>query len=212
MGILFDMDGVIADTNPFHKITIQQFCAQHGIEATDSFLEEKVYGRVNKEWIPELFGAITTAESEKLADEKEALFREIYAPHLKAVDGLQDFLRLLQDHQISAAIATSAPLENAEFILQGLHISHFFGAVLHSAHVEQGKPHPEIYLKAAAALDKKPADCIVIEDSISGVLAGKAANCKVIGVTTTHTREELGAIDMGIDDFIGLTLSDLKNL
>ncbi len=212
MGILFDMDGVIADTNPFHKITIQQFCAQHGIEATDSFLEEKVYGRVNKEWIPELFGAITTAESEKLADEKEALFREIYASHLKAVDGLLDFLSLLQQHSISAAIATSAPLENAEFILSGLNISHFFDAVLHSAHVEQGKPHPEIYLKAAAALGEKPTDCIVIEDSISGVLAGKAAACKVIGVTTTHTREELGAIDLGIDDFVGLSLSDLKKL
>ena len=212
MGILFDMDGVIADTNPFHKITIQQFCAQHGIEATDSFLEEKVYGRVNKEWIPELFGAITTAESEKLADEKEALFRKIYASHLKAVDGLLDFLTLLAQNNISTAIATSAPWENAEFILSGLNISHFFDAVLHSAHVEQGKPHPEIYLKAAAALGKKPTDCIVIEDSISGVLAGKAATCKVIGVTTTHTRAELGAIDMGIDDFVGLGLSDLKNL
>lgn len=212
MGILFDMDGVIADTNPFHKITIQQFCTQHGIETTDSFLEEKVYGRVNKEWIPELFGAITTAESEKLADEKEALFREIYAPHLAALEGLLDFLRLLQDNRISAAIATSAPLENATFILSGLNISHFFDAVLHSAHVEQGKPHPEIYLKAAAALGQKPVDCIVIEDSISGVLAGKAAHCKVIGVTTTHTREELGAIDMGIDNFVGLSLSDLKNL
>ena len=212
MGILFDMDGVIADTNPFHKLSIQQFCQQHGISTTDDFLEEKVFGRVNKEWIPALFGSITDSECKRLADEKEKLFRDIYAEHVRAVDGLFSFLSLLKENGVKAAVATSAPKENADFILGRLKISHFFEAVLHSANVEHGKPHPQIYLKAAAALGIAPTACIVIEDSISGVLAGKAAMCKVIGITTTHTREELGRIDLGIDNFEGLNLEKLKGL
>lgn len=212
MGILFDMDGVIADTNPFHKTSIQQFCTRHGIDASDAFLKEKVYGRVNKEWIPNLFGALNAEKVKALADEKEQLFREIYAPHLRAVDGLIEFLQLLQKNGVKAAVATSAPLENADFILDGLNIRKYFDAVLHSADVEKGKPHPEIYLKAAAALGKLPTECIVIEDSISGVQAGKAAGSKVIGITTTHEGVEFGSIDLVINDFIGLGMAKLTTL
>lgn len=212
MGILFDMDGVIADTNPFHKISIQQFCTRHGIETTDAFLRDKVYGRVNKEWIPNLFGALEVSEIEKLAAEKEQLFRELYAPHLQAVEGLVDFLRMLQKHKIKAAVATSAPLENADFILDGLNIRSYFQAVLHSADVERGKPDPEIYLKAAEALDEDAEDCIVIEDSISGVQAGKAAGAKVIAITTTHEAAEFGPVNLVIENFKGLWREDLLML
>lgn len=212
MGILFDMDGVIADTNPFHKISIQQFCTRHGIEASDEFLREKVYGRVNKEWIPNLFGALKASEIEKLAAEKEQLFRELYAPHLQAVEGLVDFLRMLQKYQIKAAIATSAPLENADFILDGLNIRNYFQAVLHSADVDRGKPDPEIYLKAADALDEYPEDCIVIEDSISGVQAGIAAGAKVIAITTTHESGEFDPVSLVIEDFKGLGIDHLRTL
>lgn len=209
MGILFDMDGVIADTNPFHKVSIQQFCVRHGIEASDEFLREKVYGRVNKEWIPNLFGELASTEIEKLAAEKEQLFRELYAPHLQAVEGLIEFLQRLQKHQIKAAVATSAPLENADFILDGLNIRSYFQAILHSADVERGKPDPEIYLKAADALDEYAEDCIVIEDSISGVQAGKAAGAKVIAITTTHDADEFGPVSLVIENFKGLWVDDL---
>ncbi|NRB53504.1 MAG: HAD family phosphatase [Saprospiraceae bacterium] len=212
MGVLFDMDGVIADTNPFHKISIQEFCRRHQIEASDDFLREKVYGRVNREWIPNLFGKLSITEVETLAAEKEQLFRELYAPHLKPVEGLLDFLQMLQENKIKAAVATSAPFENAEFILSGLEISHYFQAVLHSADVEQGKPHPEIYLKAAAALNESPANCIVIEDSIAGVQAGRAAGCKVIAITTTHQAEEFDPVEKVIADFAGLGVEQLEKL
>lgn len=212
MGILFDMDGVIADTNPYHKISIQQFCTRHGIEASDKFLKEKVYGRVNKEWIPNLFGALQAAEIEQLAAEKEQLFRELYAPHLQAVEGLVDFLQLLQKHKIKAAVATSAPLENADFILDGLNIRSYFQAVLHSADVDRGKPDPEIYLKAAAALNEYPEDCIVIEDSIAGVQAGIAAGARVIAITTTHEADEFDPVSLVIEDFNGLGIDYLLTL
>jgi beta-phosphoglucomutase-like phosphatase (HAD superfamily) len=70
--------------------------------------------------------------------------------------------------------------------------------------VSKGKPNPEIYLKSAAALNFKPENCIVFEDSLSGVAAGKAAGCKVVGITTTHTPEELHQTDFIINNFEGL--------
>jgi HAD superfamily hydrolase (TIGR01509 family) len=166
-------------------------------------LREKIYGRANKDWIPNLFGEIPEKLRQEYADEKEALFREIYHD-IKPLDGLVDFLKLLDESGIKRAIATSAPRANVDFTLTKTHITPYFNVILDEAFVSIGKPHPEIYLKSAAALGMAPADCIVIEDSISGVKAGKAAGCKVIGVTTTHSEEELAGIDMVIRDFVGL--------
>jgi len=210
-GALFDMDGVIADTNAFHKQAIKVFCEKHELDVSDDFLEKKVYGRINREWIPELFGELSDAEVEQLADEKEALFREIYAPHLQPVAGLEDFLKHLQEVGVKAIVATSAPGENADFILDGLQIRHYFEGALNSSHVTHGKPHPEMYQKAAAKLNLAPEACLVFEDSLSGVQSGKNAGCKVVGLTTTHTAEELGDADWVLDDFKGLTMKHFQN-
>jgi HAD superfamily hydrolase (TIGR01509 family) len=201
--ILFDMDGVIVDSNPTHTIALKQFCLKHGYNLTEQHLREKIYGRANKDWIPNLFGEIPEKLRQEYADEKEALFREIYHD-IKPLDGLVDFLKLLDEAGIKRAIATSAPRANVDFTLSKTHTASYFKVILDEAVVSIGKPHPEIYLKSAAALGMAPADCIVIEDSISGVKAGKAAGCKVIGVTTTHSEEELAGIDMVIRDFVGL--------
>lgn len=212
IGLLFDMDGVIAHTNPHHKSVIKNFCKQYDIEVTDEFLEQKVYGRTNKEWIPEVFGNITDSRIERLADEKELLFREQYKPDLKPVDGLLTFLEAMQTSNVPMVVGTSAPYENADFILSGLHIQEYFAAVLSSADVTIGKPHPDIYLKAAKAINLDPANCVVLEDSLAGVQAGKAAGAKVIGITTTHTENELSNCDLVIHDFKNLSYSAIKAL
>jgi len=209
-GALFDMDGVIADTNTFHKQAIKVFCEKHNLDVTDDFLEKKVYGRINREWIPELFGELSNAEIEKLADEKEALFREIYHPHLQAVSGLENFLKHLQEQNIKAIVATSAPGENADSILDGLQIRHYFQGALDSSHVTHGKPHPEMYQKAAAELNLAPEVCLVFEDSLSGVQSGKNAGCSVVGLTTTHTAAELSDADWVLDDFTNLTMTHFQ--
>lgn len=200
---LFDMDGVIVDSNPTHTIALKQFCLKHGFHLTDEQLREKIYGRANKDWIPNLFGDIPEKLRIEYADEKEALFREIYHD-IKPVDGLMDFLDLLNKQDIKRAIATSAPRANVDFTLSKTGTEKYFDTILDEAFVTTGKPHPEIYLKSAAAVGLPPEQCIVIEDSISGVKAGKAAGCKVIGITTTHTPEEMAGIDMAIADFVGL--------
>jgi HAD superfamily hydrolase (TIGR01509 family) len=110
----------------------------------------------------------------------------------------------MQQEQIPRAIATSAPRANVDFTLEKTHIGKFFDTILDESFVTNGKPEPEIYLKTAAALGFDPAKCIVFEDSLSGVEAGKAAGCKVIGITTTHSHEELRKCNLVVENFIGL--------
>lgn len=202
--ILFDMDGVIIDSNPFHKIALKEFCKQHGYELTDEELRLKIYGRTNKDWIPNLFGKLPPELVAQYGEEKEAMFRQIYKNDIKLVDGLREFLDSLEVSGIPRAIATSAPRSNVDFTLQCTNTGKYFKTILDEAFVTRGKPDPEIYLKSAAALGFDPGDCVVFEDSLSGVAAGKRAGCKVVGITTTHTPEELHETDFIITDFKGL--------
>jgi beta-phosphoglucomutase len=206
---LFDMDGVIVDSNPVHKIALKQFCRQHGHDLTEEQLREKIYGRTNKDWIPNVFGAISKELARQYADEKEALFRELYRKDIAPLTGLLSFLDQSEQLGVPKAIATSAPRENVDFTLSLTGTEKYFSTILDESFVTRGKPDPEIYLKTAAALGFDPAQCIVFEDSLSGVLAGKAAGCKVVGVATTHTPEELRETDLVIHDFTEITVAAL---
>jgi HAD superfamily hydrolase (TIGR01509 family) len=200
---IFDMDGVIVDSNPYHKIALKQFCEQHGHHLTEEELRNKIYGRTNKEWIMNLFGELAPEVVAKYSQEKEALYRQLFEKDIRPVKGLIRFLEALDVDQIPRAIGTSAPRSNVDFTLSRTGTTRFFTTILDESYVSHGKPNPEIYLKVAQALNLPPEQCIVIEDSLSGVTAGKRAGAKVIGITTTHTEKEL-ATDLIINDFEGL--------
>lgn len=214
IAILFDMDGVIVDTNPYHKIAIQQFCTKYDRPLDEATLQQKIYGRTNRDWITNLFGTLTEQQLQAYADEKEEFFRTLYEPHIKPVTGLLNFLDLLVANSIPCAIATSAPLENVDFILNKTGLRKYFDTILYDKMVTHGKPNPEIYLKAAAALGFPNNQCIVIEDALSGVTAGRKSGSKVIGITTTHSAAELSEADFVMNDFNELTipvLTAIKN-
>ena len=201
---IFDMDGVLVDSNPIHKIALKQFCKKHGYDLSETDLREKIYGRTNRDWLLNLFGNLNEETIRAYAEEKEALFRELYVD-IKPLDGLHSFLKKLDANGIPLAIATSAPRANVDFTISKTGITHFFPIILDDSFVTKGKPDPQIYLKSAAALGMPPGQCVVFEDSLSGVMAAKRAGCKVVGVTTTHTREELTETDLNIDNFEFLT-------
>src|SRR5258708_19466857 len=89
---IFDMDGVIVDTNPYHKISLRQFAANYGYSLSEEELIKKIYGRTNKEWIPNLFGrSLSVEEVQMFGEEKEKLFRDLYEQDIKEVAGLTRF-------------------------------------------------------------------------------------------------------------------------
>lgn len=124
-------------------------------------------------------------------------------------EGLLSFLESLKSNRISIALATSAPRENIDFVFDNLHIGHFFDAVVDESQVSRGKPDPEVYLKAAEALELNPEQCIVVEDSIPGIMAGAAAGMAVVAITTTHGRDEFKHADLVIDTFKELDIERL---
>jgi HAD superfamily hydrolase (TIGR01509 family) len=210
--VIFDMDGVMVHSNPHHKIAIQKFCLAHGIELNELTFLNKIYGRTNRDWIKNVFGDLTDEQANAYAMEKEAHFREIYEPYITPVHGLVAFLDLLVANNIPRAIATSAPPENVDFVLDKTRLRKYFEIILDERVVTHGKPNPEIYLKTAKALGFPNDKCIVIEDSLSGVTAARRSGSKVIGITTTHTPEELKETNLVIQDFTELTIAKLKAL
>ncbi len=206
--VIFDMDGVIADTNPHHQIAWRKYYEQHGRTLSDAEFVEHVSGKHNRDILGHLFPhkSVDVADFDRLAHEKEALFREIYAPDVVAVPGLFDFLTLLKEQGIKMAVATSAPVENLDFVMDALELRQFFDALLHEKLVTRPKPDPEIYLKAMAMLGVTSEESIVFEDSMTGIRAGRAAGARVIGVATTHSVDELAHVTNDvITDFTEMT-------
>ena len=206
------MDGVLVDSNPYHKVALVEFCARYGHTLSETELLEKVYGRTNKEWLTNLFGPLTPAQLAQYTEEKESLYRQLHQPYIEPVKGLIRFLEMLEEKNIPKAIGTSAPRGNVDFILGSTATANYFPHILHDTFVTRGKPDPEIYLKAIDTLKMPAAQCIVIEDSLSGIAAGKASGAKVIGITTTHTREEMPHTDWVINDFDDLDLAILERI
>jgi HAD superfamily hydrolase (TIGR01509 family) len=208
---VFDMDGVIVDTNPYHKITLRQFAEKYGYQLSEEELLKKIYGRTNKEWIPNLFGrALSSTEVAAFGEEKEKMFRDLYKNDMKPLAGLREFLDRMDELKIPSAIGTSAPRANLDFILDELGLRKYFPITLDEADVTHGKPNPEVYIKCAARLNMPPAQCIVFEDSLSGIASARAAGCPVVGCATTHTAQEL-ATKVTIRDFTEMSPSEIIN-
>ena len=215
-GVIFDMDGVLLNNVEYHLEAFRLFGLEQGKNLTREDVS-KVFGRKNADMLSSLLDReLTPAEVQKYEGRKEEFYRELIKPTLKetVVDGLFEFLDHLNRNGWKKAVATSGPMENVKFVLEGLGMEGTFDALITSENVRNGKPHPEAFLKAAAALDLRPELCFVIEDSFSGVMAGMSSGGKTIALSTTHTREELLSLnpDLILDDFVNLTVERLTSL
>ncbi len=198
---IFDMDGVLVVNMHVHELAFYEFGKRHGVEITREFFYEKICGNTNQRIMPMIFGAISEEEIERLSSEKETIYRELYTPQLELAKGLQFFLDKLYAQQIPMAIASNAPVENVEFVVNALGLEKYFQIILHVASVAKPKPAPDMFLKAAELMGTKPANCVVFEDAPSGIRSAKEAGMKTVALLTTHTKEEFASVDRFIDHF-----------
>jgi HAD superfamily hydrolase (TIGR01509 family) len=211
--VLFDMDGVICDTNPYHAQAWKAFLLKYGIEATDAEFAEHMYGKSNSYILQYFFKRPFVGEEfERMEFEKELTFRQVYEPYVAPVAGLVEFITDLHQHQAPMGIGTSAPLENMDLILSKVPIRAYMGSLLASQHVSKHKPDPEVYLRSAQNLGVSTDQCVVFEDSVSGVMAAKNANMKVVGVLTTYQPHELPPCDAYVKDYQDITATDVMRL
>lgn len=211
--LLFDMNGVLVDDMAFHERAWIALAARHGKELTLDEFRQKLSGRRNRDNLHYLFGdALTASEIRAYEAEKEEAYRAAFRPHLAPLPGLLDLLDAARAAGLGIAVATSAPPENIDFVLDGLDLRRRFDAVVGEAEVKRSKPDPEIYLAAASRLGLAPGQCIVFEDSLAGIASGKAAGMPVVGITTTHIAGELVGCALVVADFRGLTVAALERL
>ena len=211
--VIFDMDGVIAHTNPHHTEAFKQFFDKYGVAYTIEEFEDHMYGKHN-DYIMRYFfkRLLDDAEVKRLGEEKESLFREIYADHVAPIEGLLQFLDALKTAGYRVGVATSAPRANLDFIIDKLSIRMYMESVLSSEDVTAHKPDPQIYLKSANRLNVEPRNCIVFEDSHSGVSAARNAGAAVVGVLTSHTADELPPCERYIHDYREIGVDDIGQL
>jgi len=199
LALILDMDGVIIHSNPLHRTAWEQYSRRFGIETTEE-MHQRMYGRRNDDIVRDFFGAqLTIQRVHEHGAAKERLYRELMRPVMKdsLVPGVVDFLARHAGHPL--AMATSAEPENVEFLLDGANLRRYFRAVVDGHQVRDPKPHPEIYLKAAALLERSPSHCVAFEDSYAGVESARRAGMTVVGLQTTH--DELPGADLLIRDF-----------
>lgn len=207
--IIFDMDGVIVDDEKFKQQAWVEYCKRHGLDLTESEIKNKFTGRTARENFNYLYKrTLTEEELEKYHNEKVGITIELSKGKLKLVDGLQELLNVILSNHIKMAVATSSRRFYFDFIMDTFTLRKYFLVTLTADDIRKGKPDPEIYLKAAEMLHVQPVDCIVFEDSISGIKAGKAAGMKVIAIATTHTPKELTIADMVINNFREISVKD----
>ena len=185
LAVLFDLDGTLVDNMPFHVQAWLSMARSLGIALTEERFEREFSGRRNEEILPALLGRpVPPEELTRLADEKEAHYRALYAPHLAPVRGTRALLERLRGAGLGLAVASSAPRVNRAFVLDGLGLRPFFAHEVGAEHVTRGKPAPDLFLAAARALGVEPAACVVVEDAINGILAARAAGMSAVGITT----------------------------
>ena len=211
-GIIFDMDGTMVDNMMVHHRAWQHQLSTLGLEMHIDEVKQKIHG-VNTEILKRLFGdRFSQEEMIKISAEKEEAYRKIFLPDLKLIDGLAEFLEAAHAAELPMAIGSAAPPENVNFVLDNLDLRKYFKSIFHSKNVSKGKPHPEVYLSAAAGMNLNVKDCVVFEDSIVGAETAENAGCATVILTTTHEAEEFERftnVRRFMKDFSGFSFAEM---
>lgn len=215
---IFDMDGTLVDNTPFHIRAFEIFCERYNVSDWKEKLGE-VYGMGNDDILRILLPAELIREKgiEALAEEKEGIYREIYAPDIHPLAGLETLLERLRDAGIRCAVGSSGCKTNVDFVLEKCRIGDFFEARISGDMVSRCKPDPDIYLAAASALHVPTPACLVFEDAKAGIESARRAGAgRIVALATTLPVEELTPepnVDLIIPDYRWLLgARTLKNL
>lgn len=214
-GLIFDMDGTLIQNMPYHMKAFNILAERLGYQMLQP-VTNKFYGRHNDEifraiapqWVIDKYGL------QYLSDEKEAIYRELYAGNIRLTDGLEELIADARSNGVKCYIGSAGPRVNLELIWNGAELDGKIDGYICGDDVVNFKPHPEIFLKSCEGMGLSPEDCVVFEDAISGIKAGWAAGCKVVALSTTATAETLAAdgVEHIVPNFEGMTIASLEKM
>jgi HAD superfamily hydrolase (TIGR01509 family) len=205
--LIFDMDGVIIDSEPIHIQLTVDVLKDVGVTPQDDEIYEFIGVRNEEMWetLKKRHG-INESIEQLMARQKAYKMERFINNKLEPIDGVLDLLRAAKRKGLSIALATSSPRYFAKYILKAVKAAVFFDELVTADEVSNGKPDPEIYLKAASALGVLPEECLVIEDAYYGILAAKKAGMKCIGFKNPNS----GNQDTSMADYVVTSLQDIN--
>jgi len=212
--VIFDMDGVLIDSEPFHLDVNEKIFENLGINLSeDEYLSfigtthkdmwTTIKNRYNlPQGVPELVNMQISGNIEYIKNEE-----------IEEINGITNLLSRINSENIKIGIASSSPTEVIELVTNKLGIRDYFSSIVGGEKIKKGKPAPDIFLKAAKCLNAKPSDCIVIEDSKNGVQAAKTAGMKCVGFKNPNSgNQDLTKSDLIIYNYDSLNVKTLRRL
>lgn len=211
LALLWDMDGTIINSKISHFITFKETLEKHGY-TLDRDVFDANFGRNNQTILPLFLGFDPNpALMESIIQEKEEAFRQIAPKKSTLIPGVKTWIESAKSMHIPQAVTSSAGIENIKTLLSSFKLLSYFEAIFPGDDLP-AKPEPDLFLKAAAALNKVAEHCLVIEDSPAGVKAARNAGMLSIAVTTTFSHSELSHAELVLPDFTTPLKDVLRNL
>lgn len=214
--LIFDMDGVLVDSNPFHVEKWIALLEEHRIRFDADELPDQILGKRNDAIFRMFFGeGLSADDRRRLNEELEATFRRAFAPHARPLAGLRELIEECHAARLPMAVASSAMAKNVEFVVDALGFRPYFKLLVSGDEVHHPKPDPEIYVKTASRLNLEPRVCVAFEDSYVGIEAAKRAGIKCVAVASTFPLEDLKSrtgADACVKGFGELNLKRLREL
>ncbi|MGB2515258.1 MAG: HAD family hydrolase [Flavobacteriaceae bacterium] len=211
--LIFDMDGTLVDNMHYHHDAWMQFIdeKQLGIDA-ETFERDYHKGTI-VEVMARFFPHLKSEEALRaVGNEKEILYRDTFGSLLQPLPGLHSFFEYLKAKDIPLGLATMGDQNNLDMTLKQLKIETYFHSTTGGDQVTKGKPHPEIFLRAAAKIKMAPEYCLAFEDTQSGIQSAQAAGMDVVGVATQFSKQQLlnlGCVN-AIADYTEMVLNPYK--
>lgn len=197
--VIFDLDGVVADSHPIHEVAWTKLFIEQGLDESKLNLDFLYAGHPRRGILRHYLGAVSASEIERLGRRKDELYVAA-AAHLKPKPRIPETLRQLNKDGIVCALATSAGRARTYGTLEKFGLTKEFAAIVTGEEARMPKPAPAIFLLAAARIETEPESCVVVEDSVAGVSAARAAGMRCAGFAPVKWFGELA--EAGANDLI----------
>lgn len=210
-GAIFDWDGVIIDSSAHHEESWERLAREVAKPLPEGHFK-RGFGMKNEFIIPQLLAwSQDSTEIVRLSLRKESLYREVVKERgLAPLPGVRTWLEKLAAAKIPCVVGSSTHRVNIELALDQIHLREFFSAIVSAEDVSHGKPHPEVFLKAAEKINLAPGKCVVFEDAHVGIEAARAAGMRVIAVATTNPLAELTKADLAVERLDELEIAKIS--
>lgn len=197
---IFDHDGVLVDSLDFHSKAWVEFGNRQNLPIDHAFVRD-TFGLTNYTIFERIFGrTLPRDEAQALGELKEICYRELARGQIELMAGVHDLLNTLTTHDFSLAIGSSGSRPNLFLTIESCGLEDRFKSIVGLEDIQNGKPDPEVFLKAAERAGVDPRNCVVFEDAVFGIEAAKAAGMHAVGVGTTNPLNVL--TDAGADDVV----------